>query len=101
MSIKRLLLVAMAAFMLANPCIAAELPVVGDTPPSIALPNINGSNVSLSDFYGKPVILTFFASWSKSCQEELRALQELSSLYRPSLEVVAISFETDIKYFDR
>ena len=79
--------------MFANPCIAAELPVVGDTPPSIALPNINGSNVSLSDFYGKPVILTFFASWSKSCQEELRSLQELSLLYRPSLEVVAISFD--------
>lgn len=88
-----LLLVAMAALVAANPCIAAELPVVGDIPPGISLPNLDGKNVSLSEFSGKPVILTFFTSWSGSCQEELKLLQEISTRCRPSLEVVAISFD--------
>jgi len=83
----------MAAFIVANPCIAADLPAVGSAPPGISLPNLDGKNVNIAEFSGKPMILVFFASWSKSCQEELQTLQELSALYQSSLEVLAISFD--------
>jgi len=93
------LLVAMAAAVAAAPCIAADLPRSdrGDLLPVMTLPNLEGRNVDLSGFLGKPVILVFFASWSKSCKQELSDLQEFSTQYGPSIEVVAISFDKTIR----
>jgi len=93
---KRFLLVAMIALAI-TPCIAADLPVLGDPPPVLSLPNLEGKPINLSDFSGKPIILTFFASWSKSCQQELADLQELSDQYAGTLEVVTVSFDKKIK----
>jgi len=86
-------LVAMAALLAATPCIAAELPSLGDAPPAITLPNLSGKTIELTDFSGKNTIITFFASWSKSCQAELINLQELKDELGASLEVYAISFD--------
>lgn len=86
------LLVAMIALSI-NPCIAAELPAIGEAPPALTLPSLSGKSVELSDFYGRPTILTFFTSWSNTCKQELTDLQELYASFAPSLEVVAISLD--------
>ena len=91
-----LLLVAMIAAAI-TPCLAADLPALGDPPPALSLPTLDGKTVNLSDFSGKNIILTFFASWSKSCQQELADLQELSNQYAGTLEVVTVSFDKKIK----
>ncbi len=90
-------MVAMAALIAATPCIAAELPLIGDQPPGLSLPNLDSKTVNLSDFYGKPIILTFFTSWSKSCQDELLALKDMAATYAPTLEIIGVSFDKKSK----
>jgi peroxiredoxin len=91
-----LILVAMIALAV-NPCIAADLPALGDPPPALALPSLDGKLIDISQYYGKPLIVTFFATWSKSCQDEIKALQGLKDQYGSTLEVVAISFDKKSK----
>jgi len=49
----------------------------GDPAPEIALPSVNGELVRLSDFRGRPVLVSFGASWCVPCQEEVPLLQSL------------------------
>ncbi len=49
---------------------AASAPVVGSVPPSFSGVTSDGSPVSLADYAGKPVWLTFGASWCPDCRTE-------------------------------
>lgn len=39
--------------------------------------DIDGNEVKLSDFYGKPIVLNFWASWCSPCQYEMPHFQTL------------------------
>jgi cytochrome c biogenesis protein CcmG, thiol:disulfide interchange protein DsbE len=52
---------------------------VGDALPAISLPQLSGANVDLTVLRGKPVILNFFTTWCKPCQEEAPVLQNLAA----------------------
>ena len=47
--------------------------------PEVTLRDINGKNVNVATLSqsGKPVIISFFATWCKPCMRELKAIQEL------------------------
>ncbi|MFC5712507.1 peroxiredoxin family protein [Thalassorhabdus alkalitolerans] len=45
--------------------------------PDFSLPSLAGGEVTLSDYYGETIILTFFTTWCSVCQEELPALSQL------------------------
>ena len=69
---------------------------VGAESPFIDLPNLKGEIVSLEKSLGKEVIvLSFFASWSKSCQEDLRFLQKLSE--NKKVKVIGVSFDRKLE----
>ena len=47
--------------------------------PDVTLKDVNGKNVSVRQLgkSGKPVIISFFATWCKPCIRELKAIDEL------------------------
>jgi cytochrome c-type biogenesis protein len=46
--------------------------------PEIALKDLNGQTVKLSDYKGKVVFLNFWATWCPSCREEMPELNKAS-----------------------
>lgn len=48
------------------------------------------TEVSLEDFHGKVVVLNFWASWCKPCEQEAAELQQAWTEYEPTGEVVFI-----------
>ena len=67
--------------------------IVGGTSPNFTSQDLGGTKVSLSDFGGRPVLLSFWATWCTVCHEELPELQTLQNRYRASgLEVLLVNY---------
>ena len=49
---------------------SGKAPAVGDVPPAFSAVDYNGAAVSLADYAGQPVWLTFGASWCPDCRTE-------------------------------
>lgn len=65
--------------------------------PPFSLKTLDGSQVSLKDFKGKPVLLKFWATWCPSCVEELSPMEKFSEGKRDQLCILmpAIDGEKD------
>ena len=85
---KRFLLVAVVAFCAMSLC--ASLPAV-------ALKDINGQHINTADIgtTGKPVIISFFATWCKPCLRELKAIDELYADWQEETGVEMFIVSTD------
>lgn len=64
---------------------------LGRPVPDFELPAVDGTRVRLSQLRGRPVVLTFFASWCHDCEEELPALKTAQHEH-PDLAVVAVNY---------
>ena len=65
--------------------------IIGSPAPDFSLPSINGQEVGLQGFSGKPVILNFWATWCAPCKEEMPLLESISKKYGSNLAVIAIN----------
>jgi len=65
--------------------------------PAFSLKSLNGEQISLSDFKGRPVIITFWATWCDSCKEELPVLEKFSVGKRDQLAILLIAIDGERK----
>ncbi len=49
--------------------------------PDFTVLDAEGSEVSLSDFFGKPIVINFWATWCGPCKSELPAFQKACETY--------------------
>jgi peroxiredoxin len=67
-------------------------PVIGKEAPGFTLESLTGGPVSLSDFRGRFVMLTFFATWCPYCQSETPHMVKVyNELGGQDFEIVAVS----------
>ncbi len=66
--------------------------------PDFTLKNLDGVDVSLSDFKGKVVVLDFWASWCGPCREEFPFLIELAKEnIDKDFTILAVNIDTKIE----
>jgi thiol-disulfide isomerase/thioredoxin len=66
------------------------------TAPEIALPDVDGKPVRLSELRGKVVLVNFWATWCPPCRKEIPSLTRLQKLFKPEqLRVLAVNIGED------
>lgn len=67
----------------------------GDTEPTIApdftVLDMNGNEVHLSDYFGKPIIINFWATWCGPCKSELPAFDNMYAEYGDDIEFIMLN----------
>jgi thiol-disulfide isomerase/thioredoxin len=65
--------------------------------PAFTLNSLDGKKISLSDFKGKPVLITFWATWCDSCKEEMPILEKFSQEKKDQLTILLIAIDGERK----
>lgn len=69
---------------------------------NFTLPDLNGKQVSLSDFQGKIVVLNFWATWCAPCMREMPELEKIQQNYQNrNVQVIGIVVVSNEKEIDR
>lgn len=75
---------------------------VGGLPPNYLGKTKSGDEVNISDYKGKVVIVTFWASWCSPCLQELPVLEGIQrQVGQDQLKVVAINYKEGKQEFER
>jgi peroxiredoxin len=71
-----------------------ESPQEGFLAPNFSLPDLGGTQISLSDYRGKVVLLNFWATWCSPCRMEIPSLERLYQLRKDKgFEILAVSVD--------
>ncbi|MBK7666293.1 MAG: TlpA family protein disulfide reductase [Sphingobacteriaceae bacterium] len=90
---KKIVLLSAAVLMLCSAFINSD----GDKIPSATLKNLDGSKINSSTFSnnGKPIIISFWATWCKPCKKELDAIAENYADWQKETGVKLIAISID------
>ena len=66
---------------------------IGDTVSDFTLTTFDGQQINYSDLQGKVVVLNFWASWCKPCEQEAVDLETAWRQYQPGGEVVFLGVD--------
>ena len=67
---------------------------VGDAAPDFRLTKMDGSDISLGDLRGRPVVLIFWTAWCPVCKEEAPHFNALAERYGPrGVQVLGINIK--------
>lgn len=85
--------------LMATAAIAKPTLKIGSTAPSFKLPTLSGKTVDLDWSLGRRiVVLSFFASWSKSCQAEAAFLNDLAAKYSYNdVKIIGVSYDRKLE----
>lgn len=79
---------------------ASSEAIIGEEPFAELGKNLNGEKVMVTDYKGKVVIITFWATWCGPCMKELPILSSIQKrVGTKNIQVIAISFYESIKTF--
>lgn len=62
-----------------------------ETAPDFTMTDASGEEVKLSDFFGKPVVLNFWASWCGPCKSEMPHFEEAYQKYGEDINFVIVN----------
>ena len=82
--------------------IASEGYEIGNKAIDFEVELLNDGKVKLSDYYGKPIFLNFWATWCGPCVREMPHIQEVSEEYGDKVVILAINISDsseDVKVF--
>lgn len=69
--------------------------LVGKTSPELRLTKMDGTKVTSADLAGRTVLVNFWNTWCRPCQEELPALQQWYALHKDDPDVVLLGVPRD------
>ena len=69
---------------------------LGQPAPDFTFPDLDGKEVSLSDFRGKVVFVNIWATWCPPCRDEMPSMQKLYERFKgQDFEILAVSIDAD------
>jgi peroxiredoxin len=66
---------------------------IGKPAPDFTLTALDGKQVTLSSYRGRPVVLTFFASWCHPCEEDMPVLERAQRDSGNRVAIVGINYQ--------
>jgi cytochrome c biogenesis protein CcmG/thiol:disulfide interchange protein DsbE len=69
------------------------LPKIGDALPAFELPDLDEKKTSSRDYFGKPMVINFWATWCAPCKLEMPLLQKTAQDHQGELSLIAVNFE--------
>lgn len=66
---------------------------VGDTVPPFQMTTFDGQQISTADYQDQVILVNFWASWCKPCEQEARDLQRAWEYYQPGGKVLFLGLD--------
>ncbi len=66
---------------------------VGDPAPGFSLTTLDGSQIEMRSFVGKPTLVSFWATWCSPCYKEIPVLKELA--LKDGVDIVTIALDKE------
>lgn len=61
--------------------------------PPFSLKDLNGKQISLNEYKGKPLLLFFWGSWCLACKEDIALLEKFFEKIRGQIEILTIAID--------